>query len=91
MAIRVHIPGPLRPAAGGASELEVEAADVGSLVKALTERHPGLKERLCDGQGALRTYVRVFVNDEDVRFLEGERTPLRAGDAVSIVPAIAGG
>jgi molybdopterin synthase sulfur carrier subunit len=91
MAIRVHIPGPLRPATGGAAELEVEAQDVASLVDALTARHPGLRERLCDASGALRSYVRIFVNDEDVRFLDGARTPLKAGDAVSIVPAIAGG
>jgi molybdopterin synthase sulfur carrier subunit len=91
MAVKVLIPGPLRPLAGGADQVEVEAGDVASLIEGLEQRHHGFRERLCDAQGALRAYVRVFVNDEDVRFLDGERTALRPGDSVAIVPAIAGG
>jgi molybdopterin synthase sulfur carrier subunit len=91
MAVRVQIPGPLRPLTGGASEVEVEAADVLSLITALEDRHHGVRERLLDGQGALRRHVRVFVNDEDVRALQQEATPLRSGDRVAIVPAIDGG
>jgi molybdopterin synthase sulfur carrier subunit len=91
MPVRVHIPGPLRPTTGGAAELQAEAADVASLIESLGAAHPGLRERLLDGSGELRSYVRLFVDDEDVRALQGLRTPLRDGSAVVIVPAIAGG
>ncbi|PYQ48389.1 MAG: molybdopterin synthase sulfur carrier subunit [Acidobacteria bacterium] len=91
MPIRVQIPGPLRPLTGGATEVEVMAADVASLIVALDERHRGLRDRLLDGSGSLRRHVRIFVNDEDVRALQDAATPLREGDRVAIVPAIAGG
>ena len=91
MAIRVQIPAPLRPLTGGADEVEIEAQDVAGLVDALEARHKGLRERLYDGSGELRSYVRLFVNEEDVRFLDGKKTALKAGDTVAIVPAIAGG
>jgi molybdopterin synthase sulfur carrier subunit len=91
MAIRVQIPAPLRGLTSGNAEVSVEAADVGSLVEALEEAHKGVKDRLCDPAGELRSYVRVFVNEEDIRFLEGKKTPLKADDVVAIVPAIAGG
>jgi molybdopterin synthase sulfur carrier subunit len=81
----------MRPLTGGASEVEVEAADVASLIAALESRHQGVRDRLLDGSGALRRHVRVFVNDEDVRALQQEATPLQPGDRVAIVPAIAGG
>ena len=81
----------MRPLTGGASEVEVEAADVASLIAALDSRHQGVRDRLVDGSGALRRHVRVFVNDEDVRALQQEATPLQPGDRVAIVPAIAGG
>jgi molybdopterin synthase sulfur carrier subunit len=76
---------------GGADEVSVEAADVAGLIEALEGRYKGLKDRLCDASGNLRSYVRLFVNDEDVRFLQEKATPLKAGDVVAIVPAIAGG
>lgn len=91
MPIRVQVPAPLRSLTGGADEVQVEAQDVGALVDALEARHKGMKDRLCDPSGELRAYVRLFVNEEDVRFLEGKKTPLKAGDTVAIVPAIAGG
>jgi molybdopterin synthase sulfur carrier subunit len=91
MAIKVQIPAPLRSLTGGADQVEVEAADVAGLVDALEKRHQGLRDRLYDGAGELRNYVRVFLNDEDIRFLDGKKTPLKAGDTVTIVPAIAGG
>jgi molybdopterin synthase sulfur carrier subunit len=91
MSIRVQIPAPLRPLTGGADEVAVDAADLGGLIEALEGRHKGLKDRLCDASGNLRSYVRIFVNDEDVRFLQEKATPLKAGDVVAIVPAIAGG
>jgi molybdopterin synthase sulfur carrier subunit len=91
MSIRVQVPAPLRSLTGGAGEVQVEAADVAALVEALEARHKGMKDRLCDPQGELRAYVRLFVNEEDVRFLDGKQTALKAGDTVAIVPAIAGG
>jgi sulfur-carrier protein len=91
MSIRVNIPSPLRPLTGGAAEVQVEAADVAALIVALEDRHRGLSERLLGADGKLRSYVRIFVNDEDVRFLEGTGTALRPGDTVAIVPAVAGG
>jgi molybdopterin synthase sulfur carrier subunit len=91
MSIRVQVPAPLRSLTGGADEVQVEAADVGALVDALEARHKGMKDRLCDPSGELRAYVRLFVNEEDVRFLDGKKTALKTGDTVAIVPAIAGG
>ena len=91
MAIRVQIPGPLRPLTGGAAEVEVEARDVGGLIEALEARHRGIRERLLDASGELRSYVRVFVDDRDVRTLHGKATALAPGATVAIVPAIAGG
>lgn len=91
MAVRVQVPGPLRSLTGGTAELEIEASDVSGMIDALEARHPGIRERLLDASGQLRGYVRVFVNDEDVRTLERQQTPLRPGDVVAIVPAIAGG
>jgi sulfur-carrier protein len=91
MAVKVQIPSPLRSLTGGAEEVEVEAGDVAGVIEGLESRHKGLKDRLCDPSGNLRSYVRIFVNDEDVRFLQDKRTRLKSGDTVSIVPAIAGG
>jgi molybdopterin synthase sulfur carrier subunit len=91
MLVRVQIPAPLRALAGGTQEVELEATDVGGLIEALESRHRGFRDRLCDSSGSLRSYVRLFVNDEDVRNLQDQRTPLKTGDVVAIVPAIAGG
>lgn len=91
MAVTVRIPAPLRKLTGGNSEVSADAATVSALVDALEAAHPGLKERLCDESGAIRPFVNIYVNDEDIRFLKGPDTPLGEGDAVSIVPAIAGG
>lgn len=91
MAVTVRIPAPLRKLTGGSSEVSADAATVSALVDALEAAHPGLKERLCDEAGAIRPFVNIYVNDEDIRFLKGPDTPLSDGDAVSIVPAIAGG
>ena len=91
MRVRVQISGPLRSLTGGAEEVEVEAKDVAGLIEALEGRHKGLRDRLCDGSGELRSYVRLFLNEEDIRFLDGKSTALKAGDTVAIVPAIAGG
>ncbi len=91
MSVSVRIPTPLRKLTGGADEVAIEGANVGEIIENLEAAHPGLKERLCDEAGEIRRFVNVYVNDEDVRFLEGRSTALKDGDEVSIVPAIAGG
>ncbi len=91
MSVSVRIPTPLRKLTGGADEVTVEAANVGEMIENLEAAHGGIKERLCDEKGEIRRFVNVYVNDEDVRFLDGRATALKDGDEVSIVPAIAGG
>ena len=90
MSISVRIPTPLRKLTDGADEVSVEATNVGELIDNLEAAHAGLKDRLCDEAGEIRRFVNVYVNDEDVRFLQGKETKLSDGDQVSIVPAIAG-
>ena len=91
MAVKVQIPAPLRSLTAGAAEVEVDAANVQGVIDALEGRFKGIKSRLCDEDGRLRSYVRVFVNGEDARGLGDAKAPLKPGDSVSIVPAIAGG
>jgi molybdopterin synthase sulfur carrier subunit len=91
MAITVHIPTPLRKLTGNQSEVQAEAATVAELVESLEGAHAGIKEKLLDESGDIRRYVNIYVNDEDIRFLDGKDTGLQDGDSVSIVPAIAGG
>ena len=89
--IKVRIPTPLRPLTKGQGEVEVTAASITDLIETLNAAHPGIKARLCDDSGELRRFVNIYVNEEDIRFLKGKDTSLKAGDEVSIVPAIAGG
>jgi len=89
--VTVRVPAQLRTLTGGASELSLEGTTVGEVLKALDAAHPGMSDRLFDDSGALRRFVNVFVDDEDVRFLEGLGTPVTGGQTVSIVPAVAGG
>ncbi len=91
MSVSVRIPTPLRKLTGGADEVAIEGANIGEVIENLEAAHPGLKERLCDEAGEIRRFVNVYVNDEDVRFMDGRGTALKDGDEVSIVPAIAGG
>ena len=91
MSVNVRIPTPLRKLNGGADEVVVEAVTVNEMIDNLEAAHPGLKARLCDDAGEIRRFVNVYLNDEDVRFLNGRSTVLKDGDEVSIVPAIAGG
>ncbi len=91
MPVTVRIPTPLRRLTGGADEVQVEAKIVAEAIDALEAKHPGIKERICDEQGEIRRFVNIYLNDEDVRFLEGRNTPVKDGDEISIVPAIAGG
>jgi MoaD family protein len=91
MAVVVRIPTPLRAATRGAAEVEATGDTVGAVIEDLERQFPGLRERLLEDGGAIRRFINIYVNDEDVRFLDGLTTGLKAGDQLAIVPAIAGG
>jgi molybdopterin synthase sulfur carrier subunit len=88
---RVRIPTPLRNLSGGKDMLDTEAGNLKACIEDLESQYPGFRERLCDDTGELRRFVNIYVNGEDVRFLEGLSTPLKESDEISIVPAVAGG
>jgi molybdopterin synthase sulfur carrier subunit len=90
-SVRVRMPSQLRSLTGGASEVVVGAGTVREVIAALEIAHPGVQPRLLDEQGALRRFVNIFVADEDVRFLDGLDTRVADGQAVSVIPAVAGG
>ena len=87
----IHIPTPLRPFTDKKESVEVSGATVGELLKDLTARHDGLKKHLYTDDGRLRNFVNVYLNDEDIRYLQKESTTLSDSDTISIVPSIAGG
>jgi molybdopterin synthase sulfur carrier subunit len=89
--VQVRIPTPLRKYTAGAEAVQAEGGTVAALVADLDKRHPGIRDRICDDTGAVRRFVNIFVNGEDIRFLQNLDTALKAGDEVSVVPAIAGG
>jgi molybdopterin synthase sulfur carrier subunit len=91
MAVNVLIPTPLRKFTNNNETVTVAAGTVASLIEELEQQYPGIKKSLTDDSGELRRFVNIYVNEEDIRFLEGKETPINAGDAVSIIPAIAGG
>jgi sulfur-carrier protein len=91
MAVTVKIPTQLRAAAGGQSEVAVEGTTVGAVLDGLYGEHPELRERLADDGGALRRFVNVYVDGEDVRFGQGLETQVKDGGEVQILPAVAGG
>jgi molybdopterin synthase sulfur carrier subunit len=91
MAITVLVPTPLQKLTNGNAEVRAEGSTVAQVVSSLEAQFPGIKERLCDDGGRLRRFVNVYVNNEDIRFQQNEETPVKDGDEVSIIPAIAGG
>ena len=91
MPITVRIPTPLRQFTDGQDAVEVQASSVREMLDALDAAHDGIKGRLCEASGDMRRFVNVYVNEEDIRFLQNLDTPLADGDEVSVVPAIAGG
>ena len=91
MAQKVRIPTPLRKLTSNEEVVEVSAATIGDAISELQTRYPGIKERLVDESGAVRRFVNVYVNEEDIRFLQNQQTSLKDGDEISIIPAIAGG
>jgi molybdopterin synthase sulfur carrier subunit len=91
MAAKVRIPTPLRKLTNDEELVEVTASNIGEAITELQTRYPGIKERLLDESGAVRRFVNVYVNEEDIRFLQNQETALKDGDEISIIPAIAGG
>ena len=91
MPVKIHIPTPLRPFTDKADVVELDGATVGELLDSLTTRFAGLKQHLFNDEGKMRSFVNVYVNDEDIRYLQKDQTPVKPGDSVSIIPSVAGG
>lgn len=89
--MKIHIPTPLRPYAGKQAAVEVTAGTVGEALANLVAQHPDLRRHLYSEDGKLRAFVNVYVNEEDIRYLQKEATALKDSDSISIVPSIAGG
>jgi len=91
MAIKVRIPTPLQKLTGDQAEVTANGATVSEILADLNGQFDGMNERLYDENGSLRRFINFYVNDEDIRFLDGDKTAVKDGDELSIVPAIAGG
>ncbi len=91
MSIVIRIPTPLRKMTNGQAKVEVDSTVLGELVEKLNSEFPGFKDRLVDEEGELRYFVNIYLNGEDVRFMDGLKTATSDGDEISIVPAVAGG
>ena len=91
MAVIVRIPTPLRRLTQNLAEVETEGANIEGIIENLEANYPGMKERLCDEGGNIRRFVNIYLNDEDIRFLDGKSTAVADGAEISIIPAIAGG
>lgn len=91
MSITVRIPTPLQKLTQNQAEVKAKGANIRELIEDLEKNFPGIKERICDETGEIRRFINIYVNEEDVRFLQQDGTPLKDGDEVSMIPAIAGG
>jgi molybdopterin converting factor small subunit len=91
MATTVFIPTPLRSYAGNQSQVEVTAMNIHDALQGLVQQHPALREHLFDNDGNLRSFVNIYLNDNDIRYLANEETKVEGNDTISIIPAIAGG
>jgi len=91
MQVRVRVPTPLRRFTGGKDEVSAQGESIRSVIEDLEHRHPGFKERLLDDKGELRRFVNIYLNGDDIRFLDQLNSHVKDGDDISIVPAIAGG
>ena len=91
MTATVRIPTPLRGVTGGLDKANVNEGSMKDVVEGLEQQFPGIKDRLCDDKGNLRSFVNVYVNGEDIRFKDDMDSAVKSGDEISIVPAVAGG
>jgi len=91
MAVKVRVPTPLMKLTDNQSEVTAEGATINDILNNLENQFAGIKERICDENGAPRRFINIYLNEEDIRFLEGESTAVKDGDEISIIPAIAGG
>ena len=91
MAIKVRIPTPLMKLTDNKSEVSAEGETISDIINNLDNQFNGIKDRICEENGAPRRFINIYVNEEDIRFLEGEKTTVKDGDEISIIPAIAGG
>ena len=91
MATKILIPTPLRPYTDKQEAVDATGATVGELLTDLTTRYPGLKAHLYNDQGKLRSFVNIYLNDEDIRYMDKEQTAVSATDTISIIPSVAGG
>ncbi len=91
MEVHVRIPAPLKRLAGGQNVIKSQGRTVGEVLQWLTDAYPELEEKLRDEKGEMRRFINIYVNDEDIRFIRNLGTPLKEGDQISIIPAIAGG
>ena len=91
MSATIRIPTPLRRVTNGADKITVESGSIVEIIGSLDREFPGIKARLCDDNDELRNFVNMYINGEDIRFLDGMKSSVNSGDEVSIVPAVAGG
>ncbi len=91
MPVKVRIPTPLQKLVDKQAEVSLEGENIIGLINNMETRYPGIKERICDEHDKLRRFVNVYLNGEDIRFMDAEQTKLKSGDEISIIPAIAGG
>lgn len=91
MGVSVRIPTPLRKLTQGKSEVEAAGGSVADIIDDLENNYPGLKEKLCEENGAVRKFLNIYLNDEDIRFMDSLATEVRDGDTLALIPAIAGG
>jgi molybdopterin synthase sulfur carrier subunit len=91
MAIKVRIPTPLMKLTSNQSEVSAKGETISDIINNLENQFNGIKDRICDESGAPRRFINIYINEEDIRFLEGEKTVVKDGDEISIIPAIAGG
>ena len=91
MAIKVRIPTPLMKLTDNQSEVSAEGETISAILNNLENQFNGIKDRICEENGAPRRFINIYINEEDIRFLEGDKTTVKDGDEISIIPAIAGG
>ena len=91
MAVKVRIPTPLMKLTDNQAEVSVEGGSISEVINNLENQFNGIKERICEENGSPRRFINIYVNEEDIRFLEAENTAVKDGDEISIIPAIAGG